>query len=99
MPELPLTAKVLSRESVELSWKPPAEDGGSPITNYVVEKRDAKKTLWSRVEKTDNVTNIAVKNLVEGAQFFFRVAAVNKNGQGEFLEMPKPVLIKSPFGK
>ncbi|KAK3083483.1 hypothetical protein FSP39_023775 [Pinctada imbricata] len=98
-PESPLTANVLSRESVELSWQPPKEDGGSPITNYVIEKRDAKRTTWSRVEKSDDKTKLTVKSLVEGAEFFFRVAAINKHGQGEFLEMNKPVLVKSPFDK
>jgi len=29
--------KDLQRNQVELTWKPPTDDGGSPVTNYVVE--------------------------------------------------------------
>lgn len=88
------------RDSVTLEWKPPSDDGGSPITGYIIEKREALRLTWSRADKTtDNDTTKVVKGLVEGDEFYFRVAAFNKKGTGEFLEMPHPVVIKSPYGK
>jgi titin len=70
----PLIGKVLSHDSVELSWQLPEDDGGSPITGYLIEKRDVSRTMWARVEKTDGSTlKLLVKNLNEGSELFFNV--------------------------
>ena len=39
-------------ESVVMSWKPPLNDGGSFITAYIVEKREAPSNNWIRVAST-----------------------------------------------
>ncbi|KAH9498302.1 hypothetical protein Btru_006487 [Bulinus truncatus] len=97
-PTRPITVKVLSRDSVALEWGAPEDDGGSPITGYVIEKREALRMNWTRAEKTlTDATTVTVKNLIEGSEFFFRISAVNKQGSSEFLEMDKPVMVKSPF--
>lgn len=37
-PQGPLEVSDITPETCCLTWKPPLDDGGSPITNYVVEK-------------------------------------------------------------
>lgn len=37
-PQGPLEVSDITPETCSLSWKPPLDDGGSPITNYVLEK-------------------------------------------------------------
>jgi hypothetical protein len=39
-------------DSLALSWKAPVWDGGSDITNYLVEKREHPMTSWIRVGNT-----------------------------------------------
>ena len=37
-----------SNDSVQLVWDTPSAEGGAPITNYVIEKRDAHhRSMWS----------------------------------------------------
>jgi len=36
----PLDVSDITPETCSLSWRPPNDDGGSPITNYVVERLD-----------------------------------------------------------
>lgn len=45
----PLEAIDIQRTSITIRWKPPLYDGGSPLTGYIVERREAKRTLWSKV--------------------------------------------------
>lgn len=84
---------------MELSWQQPEYDGGHPITGYVIEKRDKSYARWTHHEKTaDANTSAILKRLQTGSEMYFRVAAVNKLGTGEPLEMTKPVVVKSPYG-
>lgn len=40
-PQGPLEVSDLTPETCLLSWKPPLDDGGSAITNYIIEKFEA----------------------------------------------------------
>jgi hypothetical protein len=43
------TCENIRDDSVLLSWKPPLNDGGSFITQYIVEKCEPPNTNWLRV--------------------------------------------------
>lgn len=85
-PTKPGTPEVtdFDKDFVELKWAPPAEDGGSPITGYVIEKRDKFNPNWEKAaEVVGDATTGKVPNLIEGNQYEFRIRAVNKAGPGE----------------
>lgn len=87
------------KDSIGLSWQPPTSNGGCDITAYIVEKRDARRNIWTQVEKVTGLTNTyAVQKLLEGNEYYFRVSAENEIGQGEPAEMEAPIMAKSPFG-
>lgn len=67
---------------------------------YIVEKRENRKGKWTPVEKVSkNITELDVKRLEEGKEYYFRVRAENKKGVSEPLETEKSIVPKSPFGK
>ena len=83
-----------------MSWKPPSEDGGSPLTGYIIEKKEGRRTTWSLVDKIGpDDTTYTVKNLTEGTDYMFHVIAENKLGRSPALETDKTVVPKSEFGK
>ena len=85
---------------VTLSWTAPEHDGGSPITGYVVEKRDSMMNMWSQAAKVDKDTfTVKVTNLFEGQNYLFRVAAENQSGRGSYAELTEPVTARLPFGR
>lgn len=48
-PEGPLLTKVVSSNSIECSWQPPLNDGGTTLTAYLVQRRDISRPIWVKV--------------------------------------------------
>uniref|UniRef100_A0A8C4X806 Titin n=1 Tax=Erpetoichthys calabaricus TaxID=27687 RepID=A0A8C4X806_ERPCA len=86
-----LIVKHVSRGNVTLAWEPPLINGGSEITNYVIEKRDATKRAYSSVTTKCAHTTFKISGLSEKTPFFFRVLAENETGLGEPCETAEPV--------
>ena len=63
-----------------VSWKPPKDDGGSPVTNYIVEKQDTTRDLWMPVSNCCTKTTCKVPKLVEGHDYIIRIFAENLYG-------------------
>lgn len=82
-----------------LSWTPPYEDGGSPITGYHIERTTTKVTRWLRVKAVVTDTTFKVDDLVEGTEYKFRIIAENKIGLGPESEPSESVLAKDPWGE
>ncbi|XP_043991313.1 obscurin isoform X7 [Gambusia affinis] len=98
VPDPPEDPEVLRKttESVTLSWFTPFHDGGSPIIGYRVEMRLVDSALWlpCHSEPVCN-TEFVVEKLVPGSGYRFRVAAINKAGPGEPVELPLTVQLDS----
>lgn len=75
------------------------DDGGKPVSHYVVEKKDKKTGEWTPVSKFCRGPECEVTGLEEGHQYDFRVSAVNDQGQSEPLVTTKPITAKYPFGQ
>ncbi|KAM9322751.1 LOW QUALITY PROTEIN: obscurin [Pholidichthys leucotaenia] len=97
VPDPPEDPEVLSKtkQSVTLSWFTPLHDGGSPILGYRVEMRLVESALWlpCNSEPVCN-TEFVVENLIPGSGYRFRVAAINKAGIGEPVELPQTVQLE-----
>lgn len=89
----------ISRNNAELKWTAPERDGGSPITNYIVEKRDVRRKGWQAVDTTVKELKYTVTPLTDGSLYVFRVAAENAVGPSEYCELVDSVLAKDTFSK
>ena len=97
-PEGPITATDIVGEELTLNWKPPKDDGGEKINNYIVEKRKAGSKQWQKVSSFINSPSCNVRNLEPGTEYEFRVMAENMQGVSEPLETSEPILAKLPYG-
>ena len=97
-PPRSLKVPAVGPDSVTLSWAAPKDDGGSPVTGYVIEKREALRMTWQRVAKTSDTTH-KVGRLTEDAPYVFQVSAINAVGVSQPEELGKAVTPKSPYSE
>lgn len=95
-PTGPLNILEVTPEHMVISWRPPKDDGGSAVMNYIVEKCEGKKETWGIVSSGSTQTKAKVPRLQKGYEYTFRVSAENKMGIGKPLES-KPTVAKHVF--
>lgn len=62
-PEGPVVFDEVYRNYMVISWKPPLDDGGCAISNYIIEKRDTNRDLWMPVTSSCTRTSCRVGTL------------------------------------
>lgn len=87
-----LSMKDSSKTSVTLQWNKPDYDGGSIITDYIVEKRLKDQEEWASAGCSKHQEH-EVKNLKELTEMFFRVCSKNEKGNSDFTEIG-PIVVK-----
>ena len=67
---------------VALSWTAPASNGGSPITDYVIQYRTGANPFATFADGVSTTTGATVTGLTNGVSYDFQVSAVNSVGTG-----------------
>ena len=101
-PGAPSTPEILrtDKTSADLQWSPPTEDGGAPITSYIIEYRPSGAVRWNRANSSPVLeTTFSVADLREGSEYEFRVSAENKAGVGPASPPSKTVRVEKPLGE
>ncbi|MCU0262188.1 MAG: fibronectin type III domain-containing protein [Candidatus Nanopelagicales bacterium] len=86
--------------AVGLSWVPPENDGGQPITAYLAQissdEGGSEPLPGSPVELHPDTTQHVWAGLTEGATYFVRVTAVNALGEGAATDVVAVVARPTP---
>lgn len=103
-PEKPQVAQY-TKSSMLVTWEPPLDSGGSPVTGYWLEKKEKRGAYWARVNRAPiskrglKGWEFSVPRLIEGIEYQFRVMACNAGGTGPPSEPSDPALAVDPLCK
>ena len=97
-PEAPLEVTEVDVDGCTLLWGSPQEDGGSNITNYIVEKCDVSQGDWTMLTSSCTKTSFKVPKLCLGKEYGFRVRAENRFGISAPIYSEK-MIARCPFGE
>jgi hypothetical protein len=100
VPSAPLNCHVtdITKKECTVRFEPPASDGGSPVTGYIVERKEIYSAIWTPVTR-EPILNLYYnsKDLIEGLEYEYRVIAENLAGQGPPSEASKPFKAKELY--
>lgn len=85
-----------SRDHISIAWKPPENNGGSPIMGYHIELCEAGTEKWMRVNSrpVKELKYKADEGLIPEKEYIMRVRAVNAVGVSEPSEISENVFAK-----
>ena len=78
-----LIAETVSQSQINLAWIPPDNNGGTPLTGYLIEFSADGGGEWNKLTETAVGTSYAHKGLRAGTTYRYRVSAINGIGIGE----------------
>ena len=71
--------------TMTLSWNAPTDNGGAPISDYVIEYKLLGDTSWTPLTRSTSTTRSgSISGLNPNTRYSVRVAAVNEAGTGSF---------------
>nr|XP_060482426.1 myomesin-3 [Panthera onca] len=82
-PGSPLNVRCLNvnRDCLILTWTPPSDTRGSPITSYSIERCQGESGQWVPCHEAPSGTcRCPIQGLIEGQSYRFRVRAVSRAG-------------------
>ncbi|MBI1350148.1 MAG: hypothetical protein GC156_03420 [Actinomycetales bacterium] len=84
---------------VTVTWSAPANDGGSSITGYAIQRATNAGGPWTTVTSNtaSTSTTYTVTGLTNGTTYYFRVAAINTIGTGPYSTASSGVKAKAPY--
>lgn len=101
VPDAPTSVSVtpISSTQAELSWIAPSNNGGSTITDYIIQY-STDNSNWSLF--TDGVstsTTTVVIDLTQSTLYYFRVAATNAQGNSSYSSSTSTTTLEEKVGR
>uniref|UniRef100_A0A665TL57 Immunoglobulin like and fibronectin type III domain containing 1, tandem duplicate 2 n=1 Tax=Echeneis naucrates TaxID=173247 RepID=A0A665TL57_ECHNA len=86
-PQGPVEIMESAVTSVEFKWKPPKDNGGCPISNYMIERQQVGRNKWSDLGDISGSNPTYKDSDVDpGRRYCYRIRAKNAEGISDYLQ-------------
>uniref|UniRef100_A0A3P9AZI6 Immunoglobulin-like and fibronectin type III domain-containing protein 1 n=1 Tax=Maylandia zebra TaxID=106582 RepID=A0A3P9AZI6_9CICH len=92
-PEGPVKTVETTSSIIEIKWNPPKDDGGSAVTNYIIERQQTGQSLWTKLgDVSADKTSFRDRNVTHGKKYNYRIYAENPEGISDALETAESIM-------
>ncbi|XP_050930771.1 immunoglobulin-like and fibronectin type III domain-containing protein 1 [Lates calcarifer] len=92
-PEGPVETVETTSSIIEIKWNPPKDDGGSAVTNYIIERQPTRQNLWTKLgDVSADKTSFRDRNVTHGKKYNYRIYAENPEGLSDALETADSIM-------
>lgn len=89
-PRGPLEVNESTSAVLEMKWNPPKDDGGSAVTNYIIEHQQVGQSTWKKVgDISANHLTFRDRSVSLGKRYIYRIYAETLEGISEAMESEK----------
>ncbi|KAM4741229.1 immunoglobulin-like and fibronectin type III domain-containing protein 1 [Anableps anableps] len=85
-PQGPVEITESAVTSVEFKWKPPKNNGGCPVTNYIIERQQVGRNKWSNLGEIPCNPCYKDTDVDPGRRYCYRIKAKNAEGISDYLQ-------------
>ncbi|XP_038134422.1 immunoglobulin-like and fibronectin type III domain-containing protein 1 [Cyprinodon tularosa] len=85
-PQGPVEIVESAVNSVEFNWKPPKDNGGCPITNYIIERQQVGRNKWLKLGEIPGTPSYKDTDVDPGRRYCYRIRAKNAEGISDYLQ-------------
>ncbi|MCJ8729443.1 hypothetical protein PDJAM_G00106390 [Pangasius djambal] len=82
----PLEIVEASSNCIEVKWRPPKDDGGCPITHYILERNQVGRNTWKKIGQIPGEAHYKDTNVDHAKRYCYRIRAETSEGISEVFE-------------
>uniref|UniRef100_A0AAV2LZP3 Titin n=1 Tax=Knipowitschia caucasica TaxID=637954 RepID=A0AAV2LZP3_KNICA len=71
---------------IEFKWRPPKDDGGSPVSSYTLERQQVGRNTWKKLGEVAGVPCYRDTDVEHGRKYCYRIRAVTAEGISDLME-------------
>ncbi|XP_033823233.2 immunoglobulin-like and fibronectin type III domain-containing protein 1 [Periophthalmus magnuspinnatus] len=71
---------------IEFKWRPPKDNGGSPITDYILERQQIGRNSWKKLGKIGPEPKYKDMDVDHGRKYCYHIRAETDQGVSEMIE-------------